>query len=57
MRIDPARHMEAEIGDLRKQIAELQQQCEKYFMLIEEIRSGRSGWKQQRTGNRYGSRF
>lgn len=57
MRIDPARHMEAEIVDLRKQIADLKRQCEKYFMLIEEVRSGRSYWKQQRSGNRYGNRF
>jgi hypothetical protein len=57
MRIDPAQKIEKEIADLKKQFTDLKQQCERYFNLVEEIRSQRYGWKQGKTGVRYGDRF
>ena len=57
MRLDPAQSIEAEIADLKKQIADLKRECYKYFRLVEEVRSRREGWKQLRTGSRYGDRF
>jgi len=46
-----------EIADLKKQIADLKKESEYYFMLIEEVRSRRNGWKQTRTMSRYGDKF
>ncbi len=57
MRIDPGQRIEVEVIDLRKQIDDLKSECKKYFKLVEEIRSRRDGWKQNRTMNRYGDRF
>jgi hypothetical protein len=57
MRIDPAQGIEAEIANLKKQIAELKTTCDKYFRTIEEVSSRRSGWKQGGTWKRYGERF
>jgi hypothetical protein len=57
MRIDPARNVEIELEDLQKQLNELRQQCRSYFRMVEEIRSRRDGWKQNRSMNQYGTRF
>jgi uncharacterized coiled-coil DUF342 family protein len=57
MRIDPAQGIEAEIANLKKQITDLKRTCDKYFRTIDEIRSRRSGWKQNRPTNKYGDRF
>jgi len=57
MRIDPANKIEVEIVDLQSQINDLKKECMKYFRLVEEIKSRRDGWKQNRMMNRYGSKF
>lgn len=57
MRLDPAQSIEVEIADLKKQLADLKKECKNYFRLVEDIRSRRDGWKQNRTMSRYGDRF
>ena len=57
MRIDPAQRIKVEIPDLHNHINGLKNECEKYFRLIEEVRSSRDGWKQGRPMSRYGNKF
>ena len=57
MRLDPARKVELEIEDLRSEFNELKQEFRSYCRMVEEIRSRRDGWKQNRSMNRFGNRF